>query len=92
MRRHVVGPFRGMSKHRIAVGDLPRHKRLEVRHDTRIGVFAEHQRGTGVPNKDMAQPGADTGISNRALHFAAEVIRSPTLGPDFEILLSNQGR
>lgn len=91
VRRHVVRAFRSMREHRISVGDMSRHKRLEVGHDTRISVLTEHQRRACMPNKDMAKAGLDTRIAHGALHIAAQLIGSATLGRDLDLVLRNQG-
>ena len=53
MRRHVIRTFRGMRKHRIPVGYLAIHESLQVPHDGRVRVFADHQRRASVSNEHM---------------------------------------
>src|SRR4051812_32918235 len=41
MRRHVVGPFGGMTEDRITVGNEPTEVAFEVGADARVGVLAD---------------------------------------------------
>lgn len=68
---HIIGPLGRMHKHRIAIGDLPRHESFEITHDIRISIFAEHERGAGVVDEDMTHPGSDSGSRYNLLYIGA---------------------
>ena len=68
---HIIGPLGRMHKHRIAIGDLPRHESFEITHYIRIGIFAEHERGTGMADEDMTHPDFDSGSRNNLLYICA---------------------
>ena len=91
MRRHIVRPFRGVSKHRIAVRDLPRHEGLEIAHYAGIGILAKHQRRARMANKYMAQARSDTRITHDTLDLATDLVGSATRRRDAQFLLSYQG-
>lgn len=86
---HIIGPLGRMGKHRIAIGDLPRHESFEITHDIRISIFAKHERGAGVVDEDVAHTGIDAAICNKLLNLATKVVGTATLGFDLQFLASN---
>ena len=80
MRRHVVGSFLRMRVCRIAVGSDARHEGLEVAHDGRVGILAQHQRRTRVSNEDIAHANTGARITNCGLDVSSQVIGASTLG------------
>lgn len=88
---HVVGTFRGMTEHRVAIRNLPGHERLEVSHHAGVGIFAKYQRRAGVTDKDVTKPGLDPGIANKSLHIGAEIVGASAFRRDLEFVLRNQG-
>ena len=90
--RHVVFSFRGVREERIAVSHLPRHERLQVRHDAGIGVLTNHQRCAGMTNENMAKTGIDPRVGYRPLYVRADVVCAPAAGPDLQFLLRDHGR
>jgi len=63
-----------MSEHRITIGNLTGHERLQVPHHTGISIFAEHQGCARVTDKDVAQACSDTGVSHHALHVVTNIV------------------
>ena len=55
MCRHIVRAFRCMCEHRITIGNLPGHERLQVPHYAGIGIFAKHQGCARVTDKDVTK-------------------------------------
>ncbi len=74
MRRHVVRPFRSVGKHRISVGHSLRHENFEVAQDSRVGILTQHQRRAGMADEDIAQAHIDSGVANRRLYLARNVV------------------
>jgi len=85
MRRHVIRALCSVYEHRVAIRDLSRHESLKISHNVRICVLAQHQRGTGVTNENVARAGFDSGFSNNPPHISTEVVGTSTvsLNPQF---------
>ena len=77
VRRHVIGSFSRMRKHRITVRHLALHECLEVTHDCGIGVFTQNQRCARVLNEYVAKAGRDTCGSHEILNLLADVVGPP---------------
>ena len=86
---HIVGPFCGMLEFRIAVGHATRHESLEIPAHRRIGVLAQHQRGTGVVHENKANTGLYSGFGYPRLHFVADRITAPAAGRQLKRRLEN---
>lgn len=79
MRRHVIRSFCSMCEHRISVGHLARHEGLQIPHNSRIRVLADHQRCTGVAYENVTDARADARILNCLLDLPAQVVGAPAL-------------
>ena len=58
----------------ITIGRYSGHEGLKIPHDIRVRIFAQHERGAGVTNKNMAHAGFYSGFRNMALHVGAQVV------------------
>ncbi len=80
--RHVVGPFRRMPEHGVAVGNKPRHESFEIAEHRGVRVLAQHQRGAGVMNEHVAEPLFNAGGLHRARHLSGDLIGTATARAD----------
>ena len=74
VRRHVVRPFLGMVIDRVTVGDQACHELFQVAAYTGVGILADDQRGAGVLQEQVAQPGLDAGVTDDGLHLPGNVV------------------
>src|SRR6266516_2407342 len=73
MRRHIVVPFGGMDKQRVAVRHQPGEEFLKIPADVRISIFLDEQRCRSVAHKQCQQPLLKTTLRNPAGHFLREL-------------------
>ena len=78
VRRHVVEPLVDMAKKRVAVGNEPREKRVEIAPHVRRGVLANNQRCARMFNKNRAQTPRDRRTPNRPIDLIGDLISSTT--------------
>ncbi len=70
MRRHVVRPFVVVNVGGVAVRRKPREHGFQVAANIRVGVLAKNERGAGVLQEHMTEPGADAAAG----HETADLI------------------
>ncbi len=90
MRRHVVRTFLRMQKLVSAFRYEGAHERFQIPTDVLIGIFAHHDRRTGVLDKNVAQPDTHAGSRHHSLHVARKIVGTAPVGMDFQILLNYQ--
>src|SRR5690625_2235449 len=76
MSGHIVRPFRHMLEHRVSIRHQARHEALHVAQHRRIGVLADHERGTGVVDEDMAQPSLYACGAHHASDLLGDVVNA----------------
>src|SRR5690606_8033001 len=53
VRRHIVGTFRVVGEHRVAVRHQPGHECFQILANGRVCVLAQHQRRAGVADEHV---------------------------------------
>ena len=91
MGRHVIRPFRRVLEQGITIRHQPRHVTFQVRTNIGVGILAQHQRGTGVMQKQVAQAGTHTGIPDARLYGIRHMGGTPPAGPDSQPVLEYHG-
>lgn len=89
MSRHVIAAFGGVMEHGITIRHRVCHESLKIVTYLGIGIFAQDQRSTGMTDKNMTQARGDTGLGNRLLDLAGNIIGTPTLGHDIDFFLNH---
>ena len=82
VRGHVVIAFERMHKKRIAVGDKPFKKRLQIAPHVRVGVFLNQQRGRSMLQMNRQQAVLELVLIHPLFNFARELAKPTTAGWD----------
>ena len=92
MRRHVVVAFGVVREDAIAIGNEPRHERLEIATYARVGVLANDQRRAGVLDEHGREPGARAARLHDRRDLIGDVVRAAAACRDRELAAVNHAR
>jgi len=84
MGRHVVRPFHRMNIRRVAVWSQSADESLEVGPYAGIRIFRDQERGAGVANKYLAQPGFNSTALNQLLNLRADFVKTTARRVQFD--------
>jgi len=82
--RHIVGPFRGMTKDGVAVRNEPAQEPLQIRLDLRVGVLLDQQRGGCVTHVQREQSFPDLTTADPRHDLVRDVVKTPALCAETE--------